>query len=362
MVLRAGTRVAKPVTAMPHLERVDAATWGDREWERCYALHCRAHREQGTIARSFEAYRSSQLQAGDCGSTHTRSWVAREGGEIVGKLDLTASLPGHAALNVFVDPDARRRGVARALVGEALRHAGEDGVKSLEISMFQPEGWRLCERYGGRFARGGAQLTLRVAHAKWQVVDAWCQSGPSRSPSARLQELTDLPPALVPAFLDLYNRASSDQPHAEYSGAPLTLARRREQERSYERLGYRWITLVAREPNGVLAGMTDVIYDVSQYQLVRQLFTGVLPSHRGRGIAKWLKASMLRLVRQRFPAAVDLTTSNADENAPMIAINRRLGFSEPIPHRTYRFELGQLRAALETDRGAPVVALLNPLA
>ena len=359
-VLHTGTRVAKPDSAMVHLERVDATSWGELDWQRCYALHCRAHREQGTLARSFEAYRSSQLQAADGDGVAHRSWVAREGGEIVAKLDLSPTLPGLCALNLFVHPEARRHGVARTLVSEALRYAADGGASFVEVSMYQPDGWRLCERYGGRFERGGAQLTLRVAQANWPLVDAWCQSGPQRSPTARLQELTEVPKAIAPAFLDLYNRAFGDQPHAEFAGGTLTLAQRREQERRCERLGYQWITLVAREPNGVLIGMTDVVYDVSQYQIVRQNFTGVLPSHRGRGVAKWLKASMLRLVRQRFPAAIDLTTSNADENAPMLAINRRLGFSAAIPHRTYRFDLAQLRASL-APAPAPLPTVANGL-
>ena len=102
-------------------------------------------------------------------------------------------------------------------------------------------------------------------------------------------------------------------------------------------------------PPILLVGLTDVLYDPTQPEIVRQNFTGVLPSHRGRGLAKWLKASMLHLVHHRFPSALQLTTSNSNANGPMLAINRGLGFGSPIEHRTYRFELAQLRAAVKDD-------------
>jgi len=340
--------------AMPHLERRDLATWSDADWVRCYALHARAHLEQGTTARSLDAYRTAQLAAANA-AAGTRSWIAREGDDLVGKLDLTRGVAasGLVAINLYVLPEARQRGVGRALVAAALHQAQSDGAQVVETSMFQPESWRLCERFGGRFQRGGTQLTLRLEHANWDLVDAWRENGPRRCLLTALQEIEHVPDALAGAFLDLHNRTWCDQPDAEHAGPPLTLEARRDQERRYERLGWRWITLITREPRGVLSGMTDILYDPSHGELVRQNFTGVLPAYRGRGIAKWLKASMLHLVRRRFPAALQLTTTNADGNTPMLAINHQLGFGAPLHHRTYCFDLSHLREALErTERRA----------
>jgi GNAT superfamily N-acetyltransferase len=332
---------------MPHLERRDLATWSEPDWVRCYALHASAHREQGTTARSLDAYRSSQLAASADAGAH--SWIAREGDAFVGKLDLTRGsvVPGLALLNLYVLPEARQRGVGTALVTAALRQAQSDGAQLVETSMFQPDSWRLSERFGGRFERGGTQLTLCLATADWNLIDTWCGHGPRSCLLTGLQEIEHVPDALAGAFVELHNRTWSDQPDAQHAGPPLTLELRRDQERRYERLGWRWITLVAREPRGVLSGMTDILYDPAQGELVRQNFTGVLPAYRGLGLAKWLKASMLRLVRRRFPAALQLTTTNADGNAPMLAINQQLGFSAPLQHRTYRFDLAQLQDALE---------------
>jgi GNAT superfamily N-acetyltransferase len=56
-------------------------------------------------------------------------------------------------------------------------------------------------------------------------------------------------------------------------------------------------------------------------------FTGTVQEHRGRGLATVAKRRALRTAAERGVTRV--TTSNAEENAAMRAINRKLGF-EPI--------------------------------
>lgn len=78
--------------------------------------------------------------------------------------------------------------------------------------------------------------------------------------------------------------------------------------------GDRWIGMAAvgEISPGVLYNMTTNIY----------------PEYRGRGIATALKLLTIRFARKQ--GALVIRTNNASTNAPMLAINRKLGY-KPEP-------------------------------
>ncbi len=67
--------------------------------------------------------------------------------------------------------------------------------------------------------------------------------------------------------------------------------------------------------------------------LLDPLPTGVLPAYRGRGIAMALK---LRAIEAAIARGCPLiTTENHEDNAPMRAINRKIGFVPDSPGVSY---------------------------
>jgi GNAT superfamily N-acetyltransferase len=52
--------------------------------------------------------------------------------------------------------------------------------------------------------------------------------------------------------------------------------------------------------------------------------TATMPQHRGRGLARLAKLTALRRAAER--GVTIAYTSNAESNAPMLAINERLGY------------------------------------
>lgn len=65
--------------------------------------------------------------------------------------------------------------------------------------------------------------------------------------------------------------------------------------------------------------------------------TAVLPEHRGRGLARWMKAATVAGVRKRHPRLAGLLTDTADSNAPMLAVNDALGY---VPtHKAVEYQL-----------------------
>jgi hypothetical protein len=83
----------------------------------------------------------------------------------------------------------------------------------------------------------------------------------------------------------------------------------------------------------MLAGFTELSWNPKRAAIVWQHGTGVLVSHRGKGLGRYLKAINMEAMLAANPAARFVRTGNADSNAPMLAINRQMGF-EPFISET----------------------------
>jgi GNAT superfamily N-acetyltransferase len=111
-------------------------------------------------------------------------------------------------------------------------------------------------------------------------------------------------------------------------------------------------TLLTREPDGEISSITDTNWAPYRPTIFEQQFTGVLPSARGRGLGKWIKAAMLLHLRALHPEAEWVSTENAGSNAPMLAINKKLGFRQYRAGTEYQISRDALAAKLEALGGS----------
>src|SRR5438093_2105 len=104
--------------------------------------------------------------------------------------------------------------------------------------------------------------------------------------------------------------------------------------------------VITWEPDGSISGMTDITWAAYRRTLIEQQFTGVRPDARGRGLGKWIKAAMVLHVRDLYPDAEWIVTGNAGTNAPMLKINRTMGFKPYRTHVDYQVARDLLEARL----------------
>ncbi|HEY3248436.1 MAG TPA: N-acetyltransferase, partial [bacterium] len=85
-------------------------------------------------------------------------------------------------------------------------------------------------------------------------------------------------------------------------------------------------------------------------EIVHQRGTGVLPQYQNLGLGRWLKAAMLEKILRERPQVRRVRTGNADSNAPMLKINRELGFRPYVSNSIWQVELPQVEAYLSSRR------------
>jgi GNAT superfamily N-acetyltransferase len=246
-----------------------------------------------------------------------RGWVAVEDDRIVGwgrgfyRFEQSG---GSGQLNLSVAPDWRRRGIGSALLERVLDHLDE-----------APRVFTFAAESSAPFAvRHGFELTetMRVSSLDPRTVDT--------------SELDTTAIGLTPL-----DEIGPEETFAVDSVAVLDVPA----DESPDRVDYEhWVERHWHNPDFDLgasyAAFVDgravaVTYAAADYPGARaaNAFTGVLPEYRSRGLARLVKLATIRHLAGR--GVTLLVTDNDERNAPMLAVNERLGYRPTTANATF---------------------------
>lgn len=266
---------------------------------------------------------------------------------LLGKIDwavagcaaaIRSDLPGRTYMGNVVLPEHRRRGLGRAFLERIVDVARAHGNDVLAAGVEEGDG--AGEAFAARF---GLREVLRELEISRRLSAGEPEPEPEPPEGIVLVEASKRPDLLR----DAYAVACEALPQMPLH-APL-------EPPSYER----WVEEDATGPD-VLAGGTLLALDgervVGFVSLLRRAadprlaehgLTSVAQSHRNRGIATALKRAQIAWASRN--GYRELMTSTQDANAPMRAVNDKLGY-EPRP-AWIRFEapLDEVAARLAAD-------------
>ncbi|MFB9577603.1 GNAT family N-acetyltransferase [Streptomyces yanii] len=267
-------------------------------------------------------------------------WAARSGsgGAVIGVAELRPQphrSPGTGFLRLFVAPPNRRGGVGSALLFEIMRSAGEVGMERLQ-------GTVLAGPPGESFARAvpGLRVVLRLELQEQRLDQEWvvarCRELAACSPSAyRLVHWIGSAPEQLTASLGRVMGHVLDAPGAALQMPPRTWdsAAVRVWEAKMTAGGDQlMVNTAVHTPSGEVVAATVATVPAGGGPVADQHDTAVLPDHRRRGLARWIKAEQAIRLRGHFPAVRAVTSTVNQENLPMTTVNRSLGY-RPIHGR-----------------------------
>lgn len=253
---------------------------------------------------------------------------------------------------VEVEPDYRRRGLGRGLLG---RIADETRRRNRRLMITGtngrvPAGAAFLERMGGERSLENHTNQLALADLDRALVREWIARAPERAPgfALGLWEGPYSDEAIVPVaeLMEVMNSAPRGSLDVEdFHWTPEQI---RQMEQGMFATGTERWTLYAREEStGRMAGFTEVTWNPNRPELVYQGGTGVFPEFRSRGLGRWLKAAMLEKIVDKRPGVRFVRTGNADTNAPMLKINYELGFKPYLSQCLWQVATDKVFAYLE---------------
>lgn len=259
-----------------------------------------------------------------------RSLVAEEDGEVIGTAQVSLAHespePGQGLLNIYVHPERTRRGAGGLLVRAAEEHLAAHGATKLFAWLLdEPANRAFAERRGYRAGRSAHFLRLDLTRAALPPL-------PPAPAGVELRTAADFADDPRPLF-QLDAETAADEPSdvdAEFTDYQAWLA---------ETWGHplldrelTTVVLVDGRPAGFSMAYTD---GGARYTTA---MTGTARAHRGRGLAKLVKAASLH--RARAAGLAVALTGNDTGNGPMLAINKGLGYEICATEVRYVRELG----------------------
>ncbi|MDX6240373.1 MAG: hypothetical protein QOG10_5193 [Kribbellaceae bacterium] len=276
-------------------------------------------------------------------SSHRLTWLASDtDANPVGSAQLRLfTKPGHAhlaELELTVHPAERRKGVGSQLLDAAVRVARDREVRTvITDATVGSAGDRFLPDRGFQVALTLMFARLPLAEVDDAVLAAITRTAPS---GYRLDSWPGVvPDHLAQTFADS-RRAMDDMPmgDTDYGPEVWDVDRVRSVAQVVERRGDLLTTVAAvEESTGTVAGFTELVVPAAGTGDAQHYGTGVLPGHRGHGLARWIKAESIRQARDRHPELGGLLTDTADNNQPMRRINDTLGYRPT--HQTHRYQL-----------------------
>ncbi|WP_248966084.1 GNAT family N-acetyltransferase [Sphaerisporangium perillae] len=275
--------------------------------------------------------------------SHRMAWLASDAdatpvGSAFLRLFTSPGVRHLAELALNVHPAERRKGTGSVLLEAAVAAARDDGRRCV-ITQAK------ADSPGDRFlaARGFRRvLTLTFSRLPLEKADLTALTGivERPHPGYRLAAWDGTVPGHLAETFAASRRAMDDMPmdDTDYGTESWDVDRVRAAAETIARRGDLLHTVVAiDESDGSIAGFTELVVPGDGTGDAQHYGTGVLPEHRGHGLARWMKAEAIRRARARHPSLGGLLADTADSNTYMRRINDALGY---IPtHRTFEYQL-----------------------
>jgi len=302
-------------------------------------MNIRRYREDDLAARVELSNLESHIPASLEAARHAEDnlppdrLVIRFVGEQDGRLMANASIVGGAFVEpgtfqvwVHVHPDYRGRGHGRVLWDLLERQLGYLAWQKLLAQTWADREAALAMLAHRGFTVAHEDLFLRLDLARYQRPGDFSE----RLRKVELQGIVIRPWAEINdndkerRLWRIFEDSEADVPHA----VPYRKRDFEEWRKAFESPSLDTSTYVVALDGEEFVGVTGLVLPGGKDAPAMPLITGTVPARRGRGIATALKYAAMELYKKRGVPA--LVTGNARENAPMLAINKRLGF-EPMP-------------------------------
>jgi GNAT superfamily N-acetyltransferase len=284
----------------------------------------------------------------------SKIWLATVDDHIAGSVMMWLQRPGtkdyetrkrYITGDIGVRKAMRRRGIGTALLGQ-FANVMRDGQQEIAtFSSAADDGYAFASAIGAEEKHRVMENRLDVARIDRVMLAAWEQ------PCNATEFVTEIHVGRVPldcfeAMIPPLTVMLNSQPmgRLDLPANRYDLAAIKTWYADMDAHGGDHVMVLLRRGETIIA-VSEANWMPDFPERAFQNLTAVDPAFRGRGLAKAVKARLLRVLMERHPQLRLVITTNADVNTPMLSVNRQLGYVRHRDTRTYQITMDALAAA-----------------
>lgn len=262
-------------------------------------------------------------------------WSAKKANKLVGMsniviMDLEEN-KHLAQASIEVLSEYRQQGIAKQLLSPIFEVAQQHKKEILieDTNSRVPAGEAFMKRLNAKAGLAAHINQLLLSELDTSLMQTWQDQAKARAQDFELVSWEgSVPEEQLAAYCtmkDLMNTQPLDDLDVEDTKTTPELVRQLEAHRQ-ARGETHWTLIVKHKPTGDFAGFTETIWNPEDAITLQQDGTAVMPKYRGKGLGRWLKATMVLKLKQELPQLERVRTGNADSNDAMLKINNEMGF------------------------------------
>jgi GNAT superfamily N-acetyltransferase/RimJ/RimL family protein N-acetyltransferase len=240
-----------------------------------------------------------------------------------------------AFVAVTVPEPLRRQGIGSAFLDELVRIAWRAGRTAMLGQCWVPAAARDSHPFRSFAEHNGFTLANTELRRELPLpipadtLAAWAaEAAPHQVGYQILTFVDDIPDELLASLCHAMNQLALDAPTGaiELEAEATTPETFRHRQGMLDEMGITRYWTLAIDATGETAAYTTLAVSADLPDLVDQWGTLVLRGHRGHRLGLAVKAANLAAVQAAYPERTRVNTQNAELNAPMVAINEKMGF------------------------------------
>ncbi len=263
-------------------------------------------------------------------------------------------LSGLGVLELFVTPQARRRGVARSLLALIAERAVEEEFTSLGVEVAgETAASGFYPAHGFSKAHTELRALLDLRSVDWPHLE---EMAAAVVHGYRIEyHPHDLPDRMLAAYAEAKQvRRVDPGGDLELRPSSYDADRLRSSLRCLQARGLTpYIVIAVHERSGQIAGLTELVVPAQHPTRADQYDTTIVPEHNGYGLARAIKARMLLELRSAEPQLHEVQTWHAAEREALLQVNNELGFKPERVWQEYEVDARELAAHLRNAQRRP---------